>query len=175
MIKFNKELKIFWISFTSLQYQDKIEMLKVYANMGTCKPEAMRLRIDRDLLKAKCCQCCGSKKLLAKHHIVPIMNGGPTVERNLILLCHVCHGFVHTKTDKQGSHGAARHIDYLFYKAQAQIEIARRPYEYRTEYTRSISFEPSIFEALQDKASCNGITFTQAVMTELEHLRLHKK
>jgi len=37
------------------------------------------------------CRCCGSRKRLELHHIVPRVDGGESTARNLITLCRACH------------------------------------------------------------------------------------
>lgn len=50
---------------------------------------------NTNIKKPKICACCGSKKALELHHIIPISMGGKDEYYNLIYLCHNCHMQMH--------------------------------------------------------------------------------
>jgi len=48
-----------------------------------------------NIIKLKVCGCCGSRKNLELHHIIPISVGGKDEYFNLLYLCHDCHVNIH--------------------------------------------------------------------------------
>ena len=47
----------------------------------------------------KCCTCGTITNDLYSHHIVPKSVGGLDYEGNLVLVCGICHGMIHGKSD----------------------------------------------------------------------------
>lgn len=54
-----------------------------------------------EINKPKICGCCGSKKDLNLHHIIPIYMGGKDEYYNLIYLCHECHRKMHNMLNEK--------------------------------------------------------------------------
>lgn len=54
-----------------------------------------RIKTHRHSLRShKMCFACGNKADV-RHHIIWIKHGGLNSKRNLVSLCHPCHGFIH--------------------------------------------------------------------------------
>lgn len=53
-----------------------------------------KLRNDL-LLRFHQCQNCGRREGLEIHHVIPTVKGGENDEKNLIVLCDVCHSELH--------------------------------------------------------------------------------
>ena len=57
-------------------------------------PDAVR---DRLLVEAmhRCCLCPEHHDITEIHHIVPLREGGPDTEDNLMVVCGTCHDKIH--------------------------------------------------------------------------------
>ena len=81
------------INSYNLEYEPRIDLSKRKSHKR--RNEYAKYSQNMEIKKPKICACCGNKKELELHHIIPIYMGGLDVYYNLIYLCHSCHMNMH--------------------------------------------------------------------------------
>ncbi|MFH0775096.1 MAG: HNH endonuclease [bacterium] len=63
-------------------------------NQGSAGIQAIRNELKVEAMH-RCCLCLQHENIIEIHHIVPISEGGPDTEENLIVVCPNCHTLIH--------------------------------------------------------------------------------
>lgn len=103
---------------SKLPARETLAILKKYADLGTGglkrgRPANTRGRfhlvkgLRHSLRTHGSCFCCGYEAV-ARHHILPIKDGGQNAKRNLVSLCKRCHEFIHPWMRESSQVGARR-------------------------------------------------------------------
>lgn len=83
----------------NLEHEKRIDYSKrkLYKRRNEYANYIQQGKINRE----KICACCGSKKNIELHHIIPISLGGKDVYYNLVYLCHSCHVLMHRMLEEK--------------------------------------------------------------------------